>query len=102
MPKRKLLSALLLIPFSLLTAYALQNGGLGGILSFHQSPGGWQVFVDLVISLTLLLTFLVPDARAQRRNPWLWVALTLCLGSCGPLLYFVTRRSQEPTLAPSS
>lgn len=85
------LFALLVLPFFLLlTGWSLMNGGIMGILNTYQTPGGLQVFVDLIIALVLLLTFLVPHARANGRNPWLWVALTLGLGSIAPLLYFVT------------
>lgn len=91
---QKLLAIVLLVPFAALTTYAMLNGGISGILSFHQSPGGWQVFIDLVIALLLLLTFLVPHARARGRNPWPFVALTLALGSFGPLLYFALGRSE--------
>ncbi len=87
---RKALAIIIVVPFSVLTAWALMNGGIAGILSFHQSPGGWQVFTDLVIALVLLLTFLVPHARDRGRNPWPWVAMTLALGSFGPLLYLAT------------
>ena len=97
MQKRKLLAAAILLPFAALTAYALMNGGISGILSFHNSPGGWQVFIDLVIALPLLLPFLVPDAQAHGRHPWIWVVLTLCLGSFGPLLYLITRRAGNDT-----
>lgn len=88
MINQRTLAFIILLPFTVLTAWALMNGGIAGILSFHQSPGGWQVFIDLVIALGLLLTFLVPHARAQGRNPWPWVCLTLVVGSFGPLLYF--------------
>lgn len=91
---RRTLALVLLVPFGALTAWALANGGINGILSFHTSPGGWQVFIDLVIALLLLLTFLVPHARAAGRNPWPWVVLTLGLGSFGPLLYLATAGSQ--------
>lgn len=87
---RQQFAFLALIPFAVLTGWALMNGGIRGILAFHQSPGGWQVFIDLVIALLLVLSFLVPHAKARGRNPWPWVVLTLCLGSFGPLLYFVT------------
>lgn len=87
---RRKLALIILIPFAALTTWALMNGGIAGILSFHQSPGGWQVFIDLVIALGLLLTFLVPHARAQGRNPWPWVVMTLALGSFGPLLYLAS------------
>ncbi|MEO0435928.1 MAG: hypothetical protein AAF098_03370 [Pseudomonadota bacterium] len=99
MMKRKLFSAIILVPFAALTYYALVHGGISGILSFHTSPGGWQVFIDLVIALFLVLTFLIPDAIAKGRNPWLWVALTVCLGSFGPLLYFLTGSAEGAAAA---
>lgn len=91
---RRILSITLLLPFLLLTGWAIVEGGITGILSTARSPGGAQVFADVVIALILLLTFLVPHARARGRNPWLWVALTLCLGSIAPLLYFATARGE--------
>jgi hypothetical protein len=48
-----------------------------------------------VIALLLLLTFLVPHAREAGRNPWPWVALTLLLGSFGPLSYLLTQPRGE-------
>lgn len=90
---RRLFAILALIPFAALTVWALMNGGISGILAFHKSAGGWQVFTDLVIALLLLLSFLVPHARARGRNPWPWVAITLLLGSFGPLLYLASGKS---------
>lgn len=92
---RRPLSILILIPFLLLTAWAMAEVGFMGIINTYQTPGGAQVFVDLIISLVLLLTFLVPHARANGRNPWLWVALTVMLGSIAPLLYFATGTSTK-------
>ena len=85
---RRVLAIAFLILFLPLTGWALMNGGIMGILNTANTPGGLQVFMDLVISLLLLLTFLVPHARSRGRNPWIWVALTFCLGSIAPLLYF--------------
>lgn len=87
------LSIVILLPFLALTGWALMNGGIMGILNTHRTPGGMQVFVDLIISLVLLMTFLVPHARERGRNPWIWVVLTLGLGSISPLLYFATGKS---------
>ena len=87
---RRQLAIIVVIPFLALTGWALLNGGIMGIINTYQTPGGLQVLVDLVIALLLLLTFLVPHARERGRNPWIWVALTLCLGSIAPLLYFAT------------
>lgn len=91
---RRIASILILLPFLGLTGWALMNGGIMGILNTHQTPGGAQVFVDLIIALVLLMTFLVPHARANGRNPWIWVGLTVCLGSIAPLLYFATGKGE--------
>jgi hypothetical protein len=90
MGNKKLLAIIILIPFTLLTAFAVAEVGYIGIFEYHvHSPAGWQVITDLVIALVLLLTWLIPEARKTGRNPWPWVALTLVAGSFGPLLYIV-------------
>jgi len=81
---RRTLAWILLIPFALLTLYALAEVGYVGIFDYHRhSPAGWQVFADLVVALVLVLSWLIPDARSRGRNPWPWVVLTLFLGSIG-------------------
>jgi len=88
MNTNRTLAVILLIPFTVLTIYALAEVGYVGIFDYQRhSPAGWQVFVDLVIALLLVLTWMIPEARRVGRNPWPWVALTLVLGSFGPLLY---------------
>ena len=87
---RRILAIAILIPFTLLTLYAVSRVGYIGIFEYHlHSPAGWQVITDLVIALILVLTWLVPEARRAGRNPWPWVVLTLVAGSFGPLLYLV-------------
>ena len=87
---RRTLAIAILIPFTLLTLYAVSQVGFIGIFEYHlHSAAGWQVIADLVIALVLLLTWLVPEARKAGRNPWPWVVATLLLGSIGPLLYLV-------------
>ena len=84
------LAIVILIPFLVLTAYSVAQVGYFGLFEYHlHSPAGWQVFTDLVIALILVLTWLIPEARRNGRNPWPWVGATLCLGSIGPLLYLV-------------
>ena len=90
MKSARTLAIILLIPFTVLTAYAVMQVGYIGIFDYHRhSPAGWQVFADLVIALLLVLLWLVPHAKESGRNPWPWVVLTLLLGSFGPLLYLV-------------
>jgi len=90
MATRRTLALILLVPFSVLTLYAVAQVGYVGIFEYHRhSPAGWQVFADLVVALVLVLTWLVPEARRAGRSPWPWVVVTLFLGSLGPLLYLV-------------
>ena len=87
---RKTIAILILIPFSVLSAYAVYKVGYIGIFDYHlHSPAGWQVITDLVIACILLLTWLIPEAKKHGINPWPWVAITLVGGSFGPLLYLV-------------
>jgi len=82
------LAIILLLPFAALSVYAVMQVGYIGIFDYHRhSPAGWQVFVDLVIALILVLCWLIPHARKAGRNPLPWVLITLFLGSIGPLCY---------------
>lgn len=85
---KRTLAILLLIPFLALTVYSVAQVGYLGLFEYHlHSPAGWQVFTDLVIALLLVLTWLVPEAKREGRNPWPWVVATLFLGSIAPLAY---------------
>lgn len=84
------LAIILFVPFVALSVYAVAQVGYVGIFDYHRhSPAGWQVFVDLVIALLLILVWLIPDARNTGRNPLPYVLLTLVAGSIGPLLYLI-------------
>ena len=88
-----------LILFGALTMAALWQHGYWGILAPHfQSFGGAQVFVDLVIALSLFLAWMWRDAKATGRNPWPWVFATLALGSFGPLVYLLTRKATQKSV----
>lgn len=94
----KQISLIILIPFTLLSGYAMAQVGYLGILDYHRySPAGWQVFTDLVIALVLVLSWLIPEAKKNNRNPWPWVLATVLMGSFGPLLYLATA---QKTTAP--
>ena len=62
-----------------------------------QTSAGWQVLADLTIALTLFLVWMWQDAKVTRRNPWPWILITLTLGSFGPLIYLLTRKSTAET-----
>ena len=88
MPNTRTIAIALLIPFLILTAHAVSQVGYVGIVDYQRhSPAGWQVFADLVIAILLILLWLVPNAQATGRNPWPYVAISIFLGSIGPLLY---------------
>jgi dipeptide/tripeptide permease len=73
----------------------LTHGYVGLFEYQFQSLAGLQVLADLGIALSLVLTWLWRDARAKGRNPYLWIVLTLALGSFGPLLYLLSARSEK-------
>ncbi|MEM7083934.1 MAG: hypothetical protein AAF465_14490 [Pseudomonadota bacterium] len=84
----KLLAIVLLIPFSVLSVYAVQQVGYFGIFDYHRhSPAGWQVFSDLVIAILLIMVWMIRDARKTNRTVWPFILASLTLGSIGPLLY---------------
>jgi len=83
-----------LIAFLILTIIAVwQHGYLGIFTQQFQNYAGVQVFVDLVIALTLFLIWLWNDAKAAGRNPIPWVLLTLATGSIGALIYLLVYKS---------
>lgn len=69
--------------------------GLSGIFSaITHSYGSMQIFVDLVIALTLVMVWMWRDANNTGRNVWPWIVVTLVAGSFGPLMYFITGKGR--------
>jgi hypothetical protein len=93
LPKALLIA--ILLPFSFVTLYALSQVGYVGIFLAHNHPAGYQVLFDLVIACLLCMTWIIRDAKAQGRNPWPFVLLTLTLGSFGPLLYLLLSKPEQ-------
>jgi uncharacterized membrane protein len=90
MNKRLLLLVAVLLAFGALTFKAVMDHGYLGIFAFHlTSTAGLQVITDLVIVCVLAIAWMVTDARRRGRLVWPYVALTLLLGSFGPLLYLL-------------
>jgi hypothetical protein len=83
-----------LILFGALSAVALWQHGYLEIFTLPlQTFAGTQVLADLVIALTLVMVWMWHDAKRTGRNVWPWIFATLALGSFGPLLYLLTRKS---------
>ena len=92
----RLLLILTLVLFGALSAAALaQHGYLGLIALQLQTFGGAQVLADLVIALVLVMIWMWQDAKATGRNVWPWIVATLALGSFGPLVYLLTRKTKN-------
>lgn len=93
----------ILLPFSILSAYALREVGYLGIFTAHFHPAGLQVLSDLVIALTLVMVWMVGDARARGVTVWPYIVATLTLGSFGPLAYLLMRGvAAQPSTAAKS
>jgi hypothetical protein len=88
----RLLILLTLLLFGILTAFALWHDGIMGVFSsITRSYGSLQIYVDLVIAATLINVWIWRDAQERGRNPWLWMAATLVVGSFSPLVYLLVR-----------
>lgn len=84
------------VSFSLLTAYAVEQYGFIGLFEAALSTTvGVLLMVDLTIALGMVTLWLVNDARAHGKNPIVYVLMTVTLGSVGPLLYLLLRRTDE-------
>ena len=96
---QRILLLITLVLFGALTAAALWQHGYWGIIAPHfQTFGGGQVLTDLVIALTLAMIWMWQDAKVTGRNAWPWIIVTLAVGSFGPLIYLLTRKTTVKTV----
>lgn len=77
----------------------LRVGYVGFYEQLLATPAGWQVLVDIVIALVFVLSWMRRDARSRATTFWPYAALTLALGSLGPLLYLLLR--PDPSASPA-
>lgn len=88
--------------FAAFTGYAIYTEGYFAFVPLAtafatSSPWGAQVMIDFLLALAVALGFVVADARRRGVAAWPFVALTLTLGSIGPLVYLIQReRSRAP------
>ena len=88
----KLILAFVLADYTALCAYVLYSYGVGGMVAAATAnPVTWAISADLVISLSLVLAWMVRDARDRGVSVLPYALLTFALGSFGPLLYLLRR-----------
>lgn len=88
----KILLASVLVDYTALCAYVLYAYGVGGVIeAATANPVTWAISADLVISLSLVATWMARDARDRGVSVVPYAILTVALGSVGPLLYLLRR-----------
>ncbi len=91
---KQILLSLVLGDFAGLTAWALYEQGLSGMIAIATgSPMGIAMAVDLTIALTLACAWMWSDARSRGASAVPYLLLTCMTGSVGPLLYLIRRES---------
>jgi len=91
---------IVLADFLALNAYVVyQYGYIGFVELVTANAATTAALVDLVIALSLVVTWMVRDARERGVSSVPYVILTLVLGSVGPLLYLFRRAGSENTVA---
>jgi hypothetical protein len=90
---------LFLVVAVLFTAYStlvvVEHGYTGFLHLAWREPWAMQMLIDLSISLFIVSSLLVVDARRRKRAAWPWLVATLLLGSVGPLWYLALRKAPE-------
>ena len=93
MTARKIGIGIVLLAFGDLTAYAIYQHGVAGVVQLEMANSVTvTAFADLVIALSLIVSWMWRDARERGVSPIPYVLLTLGFGSVGPLLYLLLRR----------
>lgn len=83
---------IVLTDFAAFSAYAVWQYGYAGLFdAAFANLASAQIFADLVIALSLIMVWMVGDARQRSTSALPYVITTLLLGSIGPLLYLIRR-----------
>lgn len=83
-----------LLGFLALTGYVIyQHGYLGFYDWANYNSATRLMFVDLLISLGLILAWMWSDARSRGLSVLPYAVLTLAFGAAGPLAYLIRRET---------
>lgn len=92
----KTLARVLLLPFlaySLWVTYEL--GYFGFVTVSAKEPWALQIFLDLVIALTMAIVPMLREVRRRGQSIAPWLIGTLALGSITPLFYYGFYRRED-------
>jgi hypothetical protein len=85
----------LIVFFVVFTTYTLSvmagHGVLGFLTLAAREPWGLQVFLDLMLMLSLFSAWILVDAKERNLPRWPYVILALLMGSMGALCYLLHR-----------
>jgi hypothetical protein len=103
MNKKQWLAAFVLFDFSLLNLYVLSQYGFREFFALaFANAATILVMVDLAIALGMVAIWMWNDAKERGISALPYLAVTMTLGSIGPLLYLLrTLRSDAPAAAPA-
>lgn len=92
MPTSSKVAALILAGFGAFSVWVVASRGYFGFLTLA-AHDRWalQMLLDLVIACSFVIGWMRRDAKKRGINPWPYIALTIPLGSIGPLAYLVRR-----------
>ncbi|HJU43918.1 MAG TPA: DUF2834 domain-containing protein [Vicinamibacterales bacterium] len=100
MSTRPILLAAALVIFIYQTLVVLTGMGYAGfIASIGLNEATKLTFLDLAISLLLIMGWMWQDAAARRRNVIPYLVITVLFGSAGPLLYLLMERKAKTATA---
>jgi hypothetical protein len=100
---RTFLLSIVLFDFIVLSAYTVAEVGYLGIIVLQlDNWGGVQIITDLVIACSLMLIWMVDDARKRGTRVWPFAVVTLFAGSIGPLAYLLWREWGTRSRVPAS
>jgi len=96
MSKKQWLLGIVLADFAALNAYVVYQYGYAGFLELATANMATiAVMVDLAIALSLVAVWMWNDAKDRGISALPYLAVTLLLGSIGPLIYLLRTSGSE-------
>lgn len=92
---RKYLMALLIF-HTAMTFYFLRGHGFWSVFPPFQEGYTWQIFSDLVVSISIVLSFIYRQLKIKKQNLnsfYVLIAGTVMLGSFAPLAYLLWNKN---------